>query len=54
MIAQVAEVFETAQKLGITVVRVWSFNDGDTWNTLQPRMGHIDERVLRCRLLLPA
>ena len=48
--AQVSEVFETAQKLGITVVRVWAFNDGDTWNALQPRMGHIDERVLKCRL----
>lgn len=43
-------MFETAQKLGITVVRIWAFNDGDTWNALQPRMSHIDERVLRCRL----
>ena len=54
VVAQVAEVFETAQKLGITVIRVWAFNDGDTWNALQPRMGHIDERVLGCRLLVLA
>jgi len=39
-------VFETAQTMGITVMRVWAFNDGDTWNALQPRMGHVDERVL--------
>lgn len=39
-------MFETAQKLGISVIRVWAFNDGETWNALQPRMGHVDERVL--------
>lgn len=46
-----AEVFETAQKMGITVMRVWAFNDGDTWNALQPRMGHVDERVLKCVII---
>lgn len=39
-------MFETAQKMGISVIRVWAFNDGETWNALQPRMGHVDERVL--------
>ena len=44
---QVAEVFETAEKMGLKVVRVWAFSDGDTWNALQPRIGRIDEHVLR-------
>ena len=44
---QVAEVFETAEKMGLKVMRVWAFNDGDAWNALQPRMGQVDERVLK-------
>ena len=49
-VSQVAEVFETAEKMGLKVVRLWAFNDGDTWNALQPRIGHLDEHVLRCAL----
>lgn len=46
-VLQVAEVFETAEKMGLKVVRIWAFSDGDTWNALQPSIGHLDERVLR-------
>ena len=46
-VPQVAEVFETAEKMGLKVVRIWAFSDGDTWNALQPSIGHLDERVLR-------
>ena len=44
---QVAEVFETAEKMGLKVVRIWAFSDGDTWNALQPSIGRLDERVFR-------
>ncbi len=45
---QVADVFESAEKLGLKVIRMWAFNDGDGWNALQPRIGQIDDHVLRC------
>ena len=45
--AQVADVFESAEKLGLKVVRMWAFNDGDGWNALQPRIGQINEHILR-------
>ena len=44
-------MFESAEKLGLKVVRMWAFNDGDGWNAVQPRIGHINEHVLRCRRL---
>ena len=44
---QVADVFESAEKLGLKVVRMWAFNDGDGWNALQPRIGQINEHILR-------
>ena len=46
-------MFESAEKLGLKVVRMWAFDDGDGWNALQPRIGHLNEHVLRCRRLLP-
>ena len=46
-------MFESAEKLGLKVVRLWAFNDGDGWNALQPRIGQINEHVFRCRPLLP-
>ena len=42
-----ADVFESAEKLGLKVIRMWAFNDGDGWNALQPRIGQIDDHVLR-------
>lgn len=36
-----------AQSLGLTVLRTWAFNDGNQWNSMQPSMGVMDERVLR-------
>ena len=47
-ICQVADVIESAEKLGLKVIRMWAFNDGDGWNALQPRIGQIDDHVLRC------
>ena len=47
LMAQVADVFESAEKLGLKVIRMWAFNDGDGWNALQPRIGQIDDHVLR-------
>ena len=50
---QVADVFESAEKLGLKVVRMWAFNDGAGWNALQPSIGQVNEHVLRCGRLLP-
>ena len=44
---QAAEVFESAERMGLKVVRIWAFSDGDGWNSLQPRIGRLDEHVLR-------
>ncbi len=36
------------QRLNMTVLRTWAFNDGAGWQALQTRPGVYDERVFRC------
>lgn len=42
---------QQAQQLGLTVLRVWAFNDGDGWQALQPKQGFLDVNALMYALL---
>ncbi|PNH11553.1 Mannan endo-1,4-beta-mannosidase 8, partial [Tetrabaena socialis] len=45
---QVAEVLDDAQRLKLTVLRVWAFCDGrEEWNAVQTAPGEFNEHVLR-------
>ncbi len=35
-----------SEQLGLTVLRTWAFADGPQWNSIQPNLGQLDERVL--------
>ena len=35
-----------SEQLGLTVLRTWAFADGPQWNSIQPSLGQLDERVL--------
>jgi hypothetical protein len=35
----VLQTLDAAQALGFTVVRIWAFNDGPGWMSLQPQAG---------------
>jgi len=35
-----------SEQLGLTVLRTWAFADGPQWNSIQPHLGQLDERVL--------
>ncbi|CAL5228204.1 g11291 [Coccomyxa viridis] len=39
-------VFAESEQLGLTVLRTWAFADGPQWNSIQPNLGQLDERVL--------
>ncbi|CAK0785738.1 hypothetical protein CVIRNUC_008949 [Coccomyxa viridis] len=39
-------VFAESEQLGLTVLRTWAFADGPQWNSIQPSLGQLDERVL--------
>ena len=36
---EVTEVLDSIKAAGLTVVRTWAFNDGDSWNALQTAPG---------------
>ena len=44
---EVLDVFDGMEELGLTVLRMWAFNDGDRWNALQPEPGVYSRRVFR-------
>jgi len=44
---EVLDVFDGMEELGLTVLRMWAFNDGDRWNALQPEPGVYNRRVFR-------
>lgn len=45
--AQVLETLDGAERLGLRVLRIWAFCDGQSqWNCLQRAPGDLDERVL--------
>jgi hypothetical protein len=35
----VLQTLDAIQSLGFTVVRIWAFNDGPGWMSLQPQAG---------------
>ena len=37
---------QESEQLGLTVLRTWAFADGPQWNSIQPNLGQLDERVL--------
>lgn len=46
--AQVTDVFEAAQSLGLTVIRTWAFNDGMNYSfPLQPLQGQLNATIFR-------
>jgi len=45
--ADVDEVIADAALLGLNVIRLWPFNDGESWNAVQPQPGVYDETVLQ-------
>lgn len=46
--SQVTDVFQAAQSLGLTVLRTWAFNDGNTTAfPLQPQAGQLDAAIFR-------
>lgn len=51
--AQVVQTFQKAQELGLTVLRMWAFADGNEWNALQPELELLDDKVLSCAPLEP-
>ena len=45
---QVMDVFKAANSLGLTVMRMWAYNDGaDSYAALQPQPGQLDPRILK-------
>ena len=45
---QVTDVLELAQRLNLTVLRMWAFTDGSAqFAPLQPQLGMLDTSVLR-------
>ncbi|KAF6255331.1 glycoside hydrolase superfamily [Scenedesmus sp. NREL 46B-D3] len=42
----VLQTLDAMQALGFTVVRIWAFNDGPGWMSLQPQAGQFSEQVL--------
>lgn len=47
---QVIDVFKAANSVGLTVMRMWAYNDGaDSYAALQPKLGQLDPRILRYR-----
>eukprot|EP00775_Hariotina_reticulata_P002092 gene2092-2410_t len=44
--AMVLQTLDAIQATGFTVVRIWAFNDGPGWMSLQPKAGQLEERVL--------
>ncbi|KAF8058333.1 MAN1 [Scenedesmus sp. PABB004] len=42
----VLDTLDAAAKLGFTVLRIWAFNDGPGWMSLQPAPGQLEEQVL--------
>lgn len=43
---RVREILQAGAKMGLTVCRIWAFNDG-AFNALQLSPGHFDERVFQ-------
>ncbi|WIA41585.1 hypothetical protein OEZ86_008948 [Tetradesmus obliquus] len=42
----VLQTLDAIQALGFTVVRIWAFNDGPGWMSLQPQAGQYSDQVL--------
>lgn len=46
---QVTEALDLAQRLGLTVMRMWAFTDGsDQFMPLQPQQGRLDPEIFAC------
>jgi hypothetical protein len=43
----VLQTLDAIQALGFTVVRIWAFNDGPGWMSLQPQAGESAYGVLK-------
>lgn len=43
---QVVEVLQQAKQMGLSVLRVWAFNDGNNWQALQPKQGFLSVNAL--------
>lgn len=44
---EVISTLDSAQKMGVAVIRTWAFNDGTGWNALQEQPGVYNETVFR-------